>query len=297
LADLLDKSRPRPAVNIVGHLFLPSGVTGGQRRPAVVLMHGSGGVYPELLAFWPKMLNELGIAAFVVDSFSPRGVTSTVDDQSQVPFSADLADASAALGLLASHPLIDKDRIAIMGFSRGGTSTWRTASTRLIERAAPAGLRFAAHVPVYSGGCAGLLSFSVKPGVFDPAPMLWVHGDADDYTYANDCRDYAQRINAAGTPSEFLVLPGARHKFDANEQRRIHLRTAQKTREGCPLEYDIMAFTARDRRTGEALSQEKAQALNKELCATTGATVEGSQSARTTAAKAIGEFLKRVLKV
>ena len=34
-----------------------------------------------------------------------------------------------------------------------------------------------------------------------------------------DCRSYAQRIGAAATPAEFVVLPGARHKFDLDSSR------------------------------------------------------------------------------
>ena len=43
--------------------------------PAVVLVHGSGGIYPEQISFWARLLNEQGIAAFVIDAFGPRGVS------------------------------------------------------------------------------------------------------------------------------------------------------------------------------------------------------------------------------
>jgi dienelactone hydrolase len=125
------------------------------KLPAVVLVHGSGGIYPEQISFWARLLNEQGIAAFVIDAFGPRGVKSTADDQSLVPFAADTADAFAALGLLASHPRIDPKRIAVMGFSRGGITAVRSGVVRIINGAAPAGLRFAAHVALYSGGCTG----------------------------------------------------------------------------------------------------------------------------------------------
>ena len=81
-------------VNILGHLFLPAGA---DKVPAVILIHGSGGVYPALLEYWAKQFNGAGMAAFVIDMFGPRGVGSTADDQSQVPFSADVADSFAAL--------------------------------------------------------------------------------------------------------------------------------------------------------------------------------------------------------
>lgn len=296
VVDLIDRQRPRPPQQAVGHLLLPADAPADAKLPAVVLVHGSGGVYREQFDFWARRFNQQGWAVFVLDVFGPRGAQATADDQSQVPFGADTADAFAALGLLASHPRLDGRRIAVMGFSRGGIAAWRTAATRLIEGSAPAGLRFAAHVPVYSGGCAGMLAFTVRPGVFGKAPMLWVHGDADDYTPLSACRDYAQRIGDAGTPVTFVTLPGARHKFDLDDVKRVQLRQAQRTREDCPLEFDLTGYVLRDRRSGEALAADKAQALNREACTAVGATVEGDPAARERAAQAVVEFLGAVFK-
>lgn len=85
------------AVNIRGHLFLPPG--DGAKLPAVVLLHGSGGIYDALLDYWPRQFNAAGMAVFTLDMFGPRGVQSTAEDQSAVPFTADVADAFAALRL------------------------------------------------------------------------------------------------------------------------------------------------------------------------------------------------------
>lgn len=290
--DLLDKAKPREAASAIGHLFLPEGAA---KVPAVVLVHGSGGVYPALLDFWPKQFNRIGIAVFAIDIFTPRGVQSTADDQSQVPFAADVADAFAALALLASHPRIDPQRIAVMGFSRGGIATTRTAVERVITGSAPPGLRFAAHVPVYSGGCVGVFQLIVKPGVFGPKPMLWVHGDADDYAGIKPCQDYVRRIGEAGTPVEFLVIPGARHKFDLDGTRRIDVPGASRTRDECPLQTDVQTLKVHDARSGAALNAAQQQAVTQELCAAKGASVEGNRQARDTAALAITGFLKRVL--
>lgn len=294
--ELMQANRPRPAATAQGELALPQGTAADAKVPAVVLVHGSGGVYPELMTYWAKLLNEQGIAAFVIDVFGPRGVKSTGEDQSQVPFGADTADAFAALGMLASHPRIDPRRIAIMGFSRGGISAVRSGVALIIQGAAPPGLRFAAHVGVYSGGCTGLLAVTPKPGVFSPEPMLFVHGDADDYAYMSDCQNYAQRIGAAGTPTEFAVIAGARHKFDVDSSKRVFLPNNSKTKEGCPLEFDVVDLKTRDRRTGEALSKDKAAELGSALCAAKGATVEGDRKARDSAGAAVMTFLNRVLK-
>ncbi len=297
LADAMDRSRARPPATSAGQLMLPKGAAAGSKVPAVLLVHGSGGVYPELADFWGKRFNEQGIAVFIIDIFGPRGVKSTAEDQSAVPFSADLADSFAALRLLASHPGIDRDRIAIMGFSRGGTAAFRTAVNKIAAGLNSDGQRFAAHIMAYPGGCTGITSVTVKPGVFGPAPMLWIHGDADDYTYASDCQEYAQLIKAAGTPAEFVLLPGARHKFDLGNPRRINLPNVTKARKGCPLEFDVDALTFRDRRNGAAIPAAEVGSFSKANCAATGASVEGDGKSRETAAKAVDAFLKQVFKL
>lgn len=293
VADLVESSRPRPTATAQGQLLMPPPMATGAALPAVVLVHGSGGVYREELTYWARLLNEQGMAALVIDVFSPRGVNSTGKDQSLVPFAADTADAFAALRMLASHPGIDPRRIAVVGFSRGGITAVRSAVEPIIQGSAPAGLRFAAHVALYSGGCANTLSVMAAPGVFSKAPMLFVHGDADDYADMSDCQAYAGRISGAGTPAAFVVLPGARHKFDLDRQRVINRPLNSKTKAGCPLEYDILAMTPRDRRSGEALSKAQVKSITRDLCTARGATMGGNTGARDAAGKAVVEFLLR----
>jgi dienelactone hydrolase len=293
LPDLVKPGASGEAAKIAGHLFLPPG---SSTVPAVVLMHGSGGIYDAMLDFWPKLLNAQGIAVFSLDRFGPRGVKSTAADQSQVPFAADVADAFAALRLLASHPRIDARRIAIMGFSRGGLASWRTAVERIVAaQQLPDGLRFAAHIQVYSAGCSGVLRLIVKPGVFSRAPELWIHGDADDYNPIGPCRDYAQRIGAAGTPVEFVSRPGAHHKFEDDDERRVSIRDATRTAENCPLELDIDTLAVYDHTTGLRLTGDAYQQALKS-CAALGATVQGNNAARDKAGQATVTFLRKVFR-
>jgi dienelactone hydrolase len=290
LGELMQGNRAGETVNIVGHLFLPPG---SDKVPAVVLVHGSGGIYSAELDYWPKQFNAAGIAVFTLDMFGPRGVQSTAEDQSQVPFTADVADAFAALRLLATHPRIDRQRIAIMGFSRGGIAALRTSVEKIVAaQKLPDGLRYAASIPTYGGGCAGVFRLVVKPGVFSKAPILFIHGDADDYTPIGPCQDYADRIGKAGTPVEFVVIEGAHHKFDADDIKRYYVRGATRTRAECPLEIDIDTLYAYDRTTGARLQGEAYTAALKN-CGAVGATVEGSTRARDKAAQAAVGFLKK----
>lgn len=62
-------------VTIGGTLVLPA--TAAARLPAMVIAHGSGGILAGRENAWAARLNGLGVATFVVDSFAPRGLSST----------------------------------------------------------------------------------------------------------------------------------------------------------------------------------------------------------------------------
>jgi dienelactone hydrolase len=290
LGDLARGVPGKPA-DIAGHLFLPKG---DGKVPAVILVHGSGGIYSAMTDYWPKQFNAAGIAVFSLDTFGPRGVKSTAEDQTLVPFAADIVDAFAALKLLASHPRIDAKRIAVMGFSRGGATTWRTAVERVNGwMKLPDGLRFAAHIPVYAGGCNGLLRFSPKAGVFGKAPMLWIHGEADDYTPIGPCREYAAEIGKLGTPVEFVAIKGAHHKFDGDDTRLLKNANLITTIPNCPYEFDVETFAINDRTNGQRIAADQIQAATMK-CRGKGASVQGNKAARDEAAKAAVTFLRKV---
>lgn len=73
----------------------------------MVIAHGSAGIQPKDTLRWVPLLNQMGIATFAVDSFKPRKIDRSDEDQSVLDQSANDADALAALKLLASDPRID----------------------------------------------------------------------------------------------------------------------------------------------------------------------------------------------
>ena len=100
-------------------------------------------------------------------------------------------------------------------------------------------LTLLARMLVGGGARNGAFRLRVKPGVFSTAPMLFLHGDADDYTPIGPCRAYADAIGKAGTPVEFVAIEGAHHKFDADDTKRYYGARLTRIKPDCPIEVDI----------------------------------------------------------
>ena len=81
---------------IGAELRLPPGMA---RIPAVVLIHGSGGVGANIDG-WAQALNVMGITALILDSFTGRGISQTITDQSQLSSFSMIVDAYKGLELL-----------------------------------------------------------------------------------------------------------------------------------------------------------------------------------------------------
>src|SRR5262249_9339299 len=99
----------RPAI-IAGSLRIAQGPG---RLPLVILMHGSGG-FEVNADLWQRHFASLGVSTFALDSFSGRGIASTVVDQSQLGRLNMVLDLYRSLATLAAHPLVDPNRIAVM---------------------------------------------------------------------------------------------------------------------------------------------------------------------------------------
>jgi dienelactone hydrolase len=93
--------------------------------PAVVLLHGSGGINASRDADWAKRLTDWGYVTLQVDSFGPRGVSvaEILKNSSKVPHDIRAKDAHGAKRYLTGLPFVDSDRIAVMEWSHGGGST------------------------------------------------------------------------------------------------------------------------------------------------------------------------------
>lgn len=206
--DFLRGRKDGTPVTLAGELRIPR--PGVEKLPAVVLLHGSGGVGRNVIE-WEQALSAMGIATFVLDAFTGRGLVSTSTNQGVLGRLAMTYDAYRVLEVLEKHPRIDAQRIAVMGFSRGGQAALYTSLKRFQRMHGPAsGRDFAAYIPFYAWcGTAYAADEDISP-----SPIRLFHGAADNYVPVAPCRGYVARLKAKGVNVELTEYEGAHHVFD-----------------------------------------------------------------------------------
>jgi dienelactone hydrolase len=252
-----------------GTLRLPAG--SAERVPAVVISHGSGGVTEDREGWWAARLGEAGFATFVVDSFGPRGVRQTVTDQSQLSTAANVADALAALRVLATHPRVDARRIAVLAFSKGSQVALYTALEPFRRAILDEGPRFAAHVALYPY-CSDWYVAEHVTGTL----MLWLLGERHDYTPIAPCREYAQWFASKWVETSVVVYPGAYHDFDS--LRAPAFASSLVSGRNSNMRVDLDHFTVARRTNGEDITP--TAPTYSRSCLTRGATVGGDRATR-----------------
>jgi dienelactone hydrolase len=168
----------------------------------VVLLHGCAGVQPKRDHQWAQRLNEWGYVTLQVDSFRPRDITSTCTwsgkELSDI-LDRRVTDAYDAKRYLGSLPIVDSSRIAVMGWSQGGSTV---VNLLVSERDEP----FKAAVALYPSCRHSLAEIN--------APLLILIGAKDDWTPAERC---VAKMPKEQSLYEVLlqVYPNAYHAYDA----------------------------------------------------------------------------------
>ena len=191
-------------VTISGELMLPKGEG---RVPAVVLSHGSGGV-TRTENTWARELRSLGVAVFLVDSFTGRGIKQ-FPPETQLSRVGQVYDVYRALALLATHPRVDPGRIALMGASRGGGLSILAALTRSLKAQAPESLEFSAYLALYPS-----ISAMRENGALASRPIRLFTGTLDEAIPVTEVRAFAEKQRAAGADVKVFEYEGAHHAFD-----------------------------------------------------------------------------------
>ena len=215
-------SLDRPAgrtLMLPGHWFAAAGPA---RAPAMLLLHGCGGVFgsggrlAQRYRDLAGRLNGTGVHVLVTDSLSPRNerelCTQRIGERAVTQLQR-RRDALGALQWLAAQPGVDPARIGMLGWSNGG-STVLAATNRRHPEVAAAALAPSLAVAFYPG-CENELGAGYEAS----APLLLLLGEADDWTPAAPCKALAAL--ARGQAVQVEAYAGASHGFDGASPVRL----------------------------------------------------------------------------
>jgi dienelactone hydrolase len=221
---------------LVGYLFAPEAAHGP--APAVVMMHGRAGPYSSLAKGiydattlskrtkeWAAIWSAQGYWALVVDGFGPRGYpkgfaagTDGTRPAAVNEITVRPLDAYAGLKFLRSLAGVNPDRIAIQGWSNGGSATLASLSDdALAASGLPAGKGFRAALAFYPG-CG--LQGAFKEGYRATAPVRVFIGTDDEEVSPDACSKLVKKATATGSDIALTTYAGATHDFDDPGEKR-----------------------------------------------------------------------------
>ncbi|EKE77344.1 dienelactone hydrolase family protein [Oceanibaculum indicum] len=271
-----------------GQLFLPDRASSRDKVPAVVLIHGAGGVRYGRELTYGRQFAAMGIAALVVDAFAARrelasGFTERLLNITETML---VADVYAGLRYLAGRGDIDTDRIALIGFSYGGMASTYALHEQIAKSLAPEGLRFAGHVAFY-GPCVARFADKRTTG----APYLMLYGGQDALIDPERCQEVLADIRAGGSQTDVVVYDEAYHLWDGSWRgpRRISRNLA-----GCSFEVSQSGLV-RDRNTLLPMLGPVTRRLILAACVTDdGYLIGGDPDIRQQSNAVLGRFLARL---
>ncbi len=181
---------------------------GGEKRPAVIVIHENRGLNPHIKDVTRRMALE-GFLAFAPDALAPVGGTPADEDRAremiyELDPDATVTRLAAAVPFLAAHPLCT-GKVGVVGFCWGGGMANRLAAART---------SLAASVPYYGRQLAA----DEVPMI--SAPLCLQYAGLDTRINAG-IDDYVAALQANGKIFEIHIYEGVNHAFnnDTNEAR------------------------------------------------------------------------------
>jgi dipeptidyl-peptidase 4 len=226
---------------LYGRLLLPPDAPAGGKIPLIVHIYG-GPAAQEVRKGTPDPFDEIlagkGFAVFAVDNRGTPGRDRKFQTAIRHEFGAvELKDQLTALDqLLAQYPQLDKDRIAIWGWSNGGSMTLyaMTHSDRFRAGVAVAPVTDARNYDsIYMERYYGLLKDSKaayeQSDVTRSAgqlhgSLLLMHGTGDDNVHFQNSVQMIEALIKAGKQFRLMIYPNKTHSISGKDAR-VHVFT------------------------------------------------------------------------
>lgn len=196
----------------------------GAPKPAILLMHGSGGNVGFWLDRLVPHLASAGVALFAPRYFERTGTAyadlATITDGVHVPLWIDTL--GAAVDAVAARPDIDSKRIALVGISLGAFLSMSYAAVN--SASGDAAKRKAVRCVVELSG--GLTEPYASQATRELSPTLILHGDRDTVVPVQHAHDLDALLIKLGVEHETRILPGEGHWFSNGAQMQLLMAVA-----------------------------------------------------------------------
>ena len=285
LSDIITDLDQQEKQSVFGNLTIPiDSLNPNKKYPLIIGVAGSMGWRKHHLDYI-KMYQEEGFATFELNSFKSRGISSIVGSQNQVTVAAIILDSYRALEKLVKHSKIDKDKVAITGWSLGGGvalfSGWMPLKNIISKE-----LSFAAHLAFYPP-----CFFNPENLSFTKAPMHILIGEDDNWTPANPCEnlvDILSKNNNIG----ITVYPNSHHGFDSQEP--VHRNENGYSFKNCLFDLTEKGDVLMNY-LGLPMSNPTLQKIGFLFCVDRGVSIGGNSKARKNSLIFAKSFMKRSL--
>ena len=226
---------------LYGRLLLPPDGAASGNIPLIINIYGGPAgqtVTKGMPSAFDEILSRKGFAIFSVDNRGTPGRDRKFQTAIRHEFGAiELSDQLAALDqLLAQYPQLDKDRVAIWGWSNGGSMTLyaMTHSDRFRAGVAVAPVTYQANYDsIYTERYLGLItedktgyeqSNEMKVADKLHGALMLVHGTSDDNVHFQNSIQMINALINAGKQFRLMIYPNKTHGI-AGRDARVHLFT------------------------------------------------------------------------
>ncbi len=176
--------------------YMPA--TNGNPTPTVVALHGAGGDVQGMDQS-AILLAEQGFAVYVLHYFD-RTDTESADKATILrDFPIWMKTLWDAISFVEKQPAVDRERIALLGFSLGAYLSLANASIDSRVQV----------VVEFFGG----LPREMKLFMRRLCPVLILHGEADSTIPVSEAYNLQRLLEEKGIPYEIKIYPGAGHGF------------------------------------------------------------------------------------
>ena len=212
------------STSLKGYIAYDSNAEG--KRPGILVVHEWWG-HNNYVRQRADMLAELGYTAIAVDMYGDGKLADHPDDAGKFAMSvfSNLPEATsrfnAAMELLKSHPSVDTEKIAAIGYCFGGSVVLTMANS---------GSDLDAVAAFHSG-----VQLPVMPNDQLKAKVLVCNGADDPFISPESITAFKTAMDSIGADYQYFSYPGVKHSFTSKEA------DANAEKFGMPLAYDADA--------------------------------------------------------